>query len=55
VTDHNTALLEAVAVAEQHGLDSPVFRTAEERAGQLYRKIRELLGATGENWMASDG
>jgi hypothetical protein len=46
VAEHDTALRRAAAIAQRHGLESQTFRQADEKAGHLYRKIRELLGTT---------
>jgi len=52
---YHAAMRHELAVAQTHGLESPEFREAHEKAGRLHRKIRELYGTTGEHWMASDG
>lgn len=51
--EHAAAVKEAGAIAAMHGMDSAAFREADEKAGKLYQRIRELRGTTGEHWMGN--
>jgi hypothetical protein len=33
------------------GVDSPAYLEAHKAGGEAYRKIQEILGATGQHWV----
>ena len=52
ITEHDAAVKHTAAIAAMHGMGSSAFREADEKAGELYRRIREILGTTSEDWRA---
>jgi hypothetical protein len=48
---YKAALDRSLEAAETEGMESAAFKEAHDESGEARRKIRELLGTTGQHWM----
>ena len=50
-SEYLAARQRAELAARNNGLDSDEFKKADAEAGAALRKMRQLLGTTGQHWM----
>jgi len=50
--EYFAAINHAAAILQTEGMDSPRFLEADKAAGAFRRRIRDILGTAGSDWMA---